>query len=126
MPSQRTGLRVLVVDDCPDSAKLASAFLQRAGFVVQTARNGNDALALAESFDPEAALLDIGIPGLDGLTVAKELRKRRRHTLIIATTGRSSPEDVTSSHEAGCDHHLIKPLDYDAITDLLKKRDLHE
>jgi len=112
-------LRVLVVEDLPDSVLLLTRMLEQSGCVVQTTRNGTEALTVANSFAPDAALIDIGLPGLDGLHVARELRKLDENTLLVAITGRSEPKDILNSKEAGFDHHLTKPLDCGKLTAIL-------
>src|SRR5262245_12139642 len=111
-PANPPGLRVLVVEDCQESTRLVTRFLTAWGFKTETARNGTDALLLAEQFGPHAVLVDIGLPGLDGLHVAREIRKSAKDVLLVALTGRSEPEDIQSSKEAGFDHHLVKPVDF--------------
>jgi DNA-binding response OmpR family regulator len=111
--------RVLVVEDDTESANFLARALLSHAHDVQTARNGTEALVVATSFRPHAIFIDIGLPGLDGLHVATQLRKLDRQMLIVATTGRSAPEDMARSLAAGFDHHLVKPLDLMAILDLL-------
>ena len=103
-------------------ADLLALALQRQGHDVQTARNGTEALTVAATYRPHAVLIDIGLPGLDGHYVTKELRKSQSEVLIIAITGRSAPEDFQRSREAGCDHHLVKPLNIAEIVALLQRR----
>ncbi len=112
-------LRVLVVEDHVESAVIAVRLLAVAGHDIQTARNGTEALVVAEFFQPHVVLLDIGLPGLDGLHVARQLRKVRQDVLLIATTGRSGPDALRASQEAGCTYHLVKPLDFVKVVELL-------
>jgi CheY-like chemotaxis protein len=111
--------RVLIVEDNPDSSAILARTVQSKGFEFETARNGTEALMVAASFRPHVAIVDIGLPGLDGLYVARELRKAIGDLLIIAATGRAAPEDVESSRDAGFDHHLIKPLNLALLATLL-------
>jgi CheY-like chemotaxis protein len=113
--------RVLIVEDNITLARLLEMALVGYGHDVQIARNGTEALTVAATFRPNVALIDLGLPGLDGLYVTKELRKSHDDILIIATTGRDSPEDVERSRAAGCDHHLVKPVDLNQIVALLQK-----
>jgi two-component system, chemotaxis family, CheB/CheR fusion protein len=108
-------LSVLVVEDNPEAANLSVHFLESEGYRVQTARNGTEALMLAEQIHPDIVLLDIGLPGLDGLHVAKELKKKSPPIAIFAATGFSLPEDLARSRAAGIDRHFSKPLDFDAL-----------
>jgi len=111
--------RVLIVEDDADSSRALALFVQRDGHEVQTTRNGTEALVVASSYRPHIVLVDIGLPGVDGLYVVRELRKANSELLIVATTGRSSSEDVRRAREAGCDHHLVKPVDLTALTAIL-------
>jgi DNA-binding response OmpR family regulator len=115
------------IDD-PDSVLLLTLVLKQSGCVVQTTRNGTDALTVAETFAPHAVSIDIGLPGLDGLHVARELRKRDGKTLLIAITGRSEPKDLHNSKAAGFDPHFVKPLDCAALVSLLvsRRRVIHD
>jgi CheY-like chemotaxis protein len=116
-------LRVLVVEDSEESAQMAARLLRTAGHDVQTAHNGTEALVVAETFHPRVVLLDIGLPGLDGLHVARQLRRARPDVLLVAATGRSGPEAVRSSKEAGFDHHIVKPLDFGKLMELFAAHD---
>jgi two-component system, OmpR family, response regulator len=116
-------LRVLVVDDSPDSAESLALLLQFDGHVVQTAANGEHALATASSFSPEAVLLDIGLPGMDGYEVARRLRQLANcpDALLIALTGYGHEKDRATALAAGFDAHLVKPADPVAINSLLAR-----
>ncbi len=105
--------RILIVDDNMDSALSMAALETRHGHEVRTAATGPEALAIASEFLPEAVLLDIGLPGMDGLEVARQLRAMTalRRVFLIAMTGYASPEDRQLAHEAGFDEHLVKPVD---------------
>ena len=113
--------RVLVVDDNVDTAESLSLLLRLRGYEVEIAYDGPAALKRAASFHPEAVLLDIGLPGLDGYQVASRLRRRRRtaKVLLVALTGYGQEEDQRRSQEAGFDHHLTKPVDPRVIYELL-------
>ncbi|MFO0845599.1 MAG: response regulator, partial [Gemmataceae bacterium] len=113
--------RVLAVDDNRDSAKTLTRILQVLGHEVRTAHDGEEALSLAEQFSPEIVLLDLGLPGMDGLEVARRLRASGSFggTVLIALTGYGSPEDRAHSREAGFNAHLVKPVDLEALKTLL-------
>ena len=113
--------RVLVVEDNVYAAKSFATLLRLDGHDVQIAHDGPMALQMAESFQPEVILLDIGLPGIDGYEVARRLRERDefRATRIIAMTGYGQPEDRRRSKEAGIDDHLVKPVKIDVIRSLL-------
>jgi PAS domain S-box-containing protein len=113
----RQGSRVLVVDDNHDNAGGLSRLLRLLGHDVQVAYDGKGALEAARAHRPEVVLLDIGLPGMDGYEVVKRLRAEEccKDSLIIAVTGYGQPEDLSRSKEAGFDHHLVKPVDYEAL-----------
>jgi DNA-binding response OmpR family regulator len=121
--SPARSLRVLVVEDCGESAQIAAKLLGMAGHEIQTARNGTEALMVAGTFHPQVVMIDIGLPGLDGLHVARQLRRVQPGVLLIATTGRSGPEAERSSAEAGFDCHMVKPLDFRRIVELFAAHD---
>jgi CheY-like chemotaxis protein len=105
--------RILVVDDNVDAATMLCTLLQNMGHEVAIANTGAEALRLAESDRPQVVCLDIGMPGMDGLEIARRIRQRDRHPrpLIIAITGWGQPEDQAQSQEAGIDVHLLKPAE---------------
>jgi two-component system, sensor histidine kinase len=105
--------RILIVDDNADLAESMAMLLRLEGHEVRIALDGSSALDLAEEFRPNAALLDIGLPGLNGYQVARELRSRQnsRRLLLIAATGYGQPDDRVRAQEAGFDVHMVKPLD---------------
>jgi PAS domain S-box-containing protein len=116
-------LRVLIVDDNRDAAESLARLLQMSGHDVLTVTNGAAAVAHAASTLPDAVLLDIGMPGMDGYEVARRLRELPgADTLqIIAMTGYGTPEDRRRSTESGIDHHLVKPLDFAHLERLLSQ-----
>jgi signal transduction histidine kinase/CheY-like chemotaxis protein len=115
------GLRVLVVDDNRDAARTLGMALEIRGIEHRIVHDGASALAMADAFAPDAVLLDIGMPGMDGYEVARRLRMHPEHArvLLVALTGWSHPQDHVQSHAAGFDHHLRKPADVDALLHLL-------
>jgi signal transduction histidine kinase len=115
--------RVLVVDDNVDSADSLALILRLQGHLVETAHDGEDAIAHCENFQPDAILLDIGMPGLDGYQVCERIRMRPwgRDVLMVAQTGWGQAQDRARTLEAGFDVHLTKPIDPDVIQDLLIK-----
>ena len=104
--------RVLIVDDNIHSAQGLARLLARAGHDTAVAHEGGQALAMAEKWSPHAVILDIGLPGMDGYEVARRMRNSDacRDALIIAVTGYGQEEDRQRSHDAGFDHHLVKPV----------------
>lgn len=119
-PASR-GRRVLVVDDNHDSAESMAMLLQVTGHEVRTAHEGTGALQIALEYRPECVLLDIGLPGMNGYAVAERLRALPGfgNVIMIAMTGYGQEEDRQRSREAGFDHHLVKPLDFDVLTSIL-------
>jgi CheY-like chemotaxis protein/two-component sensor histidine kinase len=112
--------RVLIVDDNADGADSLAMLLRLAGHEVAVCNESTGALATAETFQPQVVLLDIGLPGLDGYEVARQLRARPKlkNVLLVALTGYGRDEDIRRSLEAGFDHHLVKPADPEALTGL--------
>ena len=113
--------RVLIVDDNADSAESMALLARSWGYEVAVARDGPSALALAESFAPESALVDIGLPGMDGHELARRLREqpRYRDLFLVALTGYGRPEDRNSAHAAGFDAYLVKPAEIEALRGIL-------
>jgi CheY-like chemotaxis protein len=111
---------VLVVDDNQDNARGLSRLLKLLGHDVRVAHDGHEAIRQAREHRPETVLLDIGLPGMDGYQVARTLRAEDccRGSLFIAVSGYGQPDDLRRSREAGFDHHLVKPVDYDALMSL--------
>jgi len=116
------GLRVLVADDNRDAADTCAELLELSGHHVQTAYSGRQALELAETFRPHAMLLDIGLPDLNGYTLATRIRESSwgQRTLLVAVTGWGQTEDRRRAFEAGFDHHLAKPVAPEAIESILR------
>jgi signal transduction histidine kinase/CheY-like chemotaxis protein len=114
-------LRILVVDDYPDALDSLSMLLQAEGHEVDTANSGAKAIERAQAFRPQAILLDIGLPDMDGYEVAQRLRAlpETQLAVLIALTGYGQPEDRSRSKRAGFDHHLLKPVDPDMLSSLL-------
>lgn len=113
--------RVLVVDDNVDAARSLAMLLTAWGHEASLAHDGPAALAEAARLAPDVVLLDIGLPRMDGYEVARRLRATPEGAglLLIALTGYGQDEDRRRSREAGFDHHLVKPVDTDALRDLL-------
>ncbi len=109
--------RLLVVDDNTDAAELLRELLSHDGHEVRTAHSGEEALAVVSEFLPAAAVLDIGLPGMNGYELAKALRKnpRTRSIFLIALTGYGTETDRRAALAAGFDAHLPKPVEVDAL-----------
>ena len=115
--------RMLVVDDNRDGADLMAVLLRLQGHEVEVAHDGYCALEIAARFEPEVVLLDIGLPGLNGYDVAKQLRQMKlpRQQCLIAMTGYGSDEDRQRTEEAGFDHHIVKPIEPAELNKLLAR-----
>jgi len=109
------GRRVLVVDDNPDAAELLAEVLRNTGHVAAIAHDGPGALRLAGSFRPEIALLDIGLPVMDGYELARRLRDEVGAMRLIAVTGYGQLADRERVHVAGFEAHIVKPVDLVAL-----------
>jgi len=107
------GLKVLVVDDSTDAARMFALMLKLEGHDARPAHDGLAALAAVKDFTPDAAFLDIRLPGMDGYELARRLREVPSLTglVLVAMTGFGEEEDRRRSLEAGFDHHLVKPAD---------------
>jgi CheY-like chemotaxis protein len=119
-----TGLRILVADDNRDSADLFAMFLEMMGNEVQTAYDGVAAVEEAERFRPDAVLLDIGMPRLNGEDACRRIRSTPwgRDAVLIAVTGWNHEENRRRIVEAGFDAHLVKPVDPSGLAELLASR----
>jgi len=119
----RLARRILIADDNNDALESLATLLQLSGHEVFTATNGGTALQSAERHLPEVALLDIGMPLLDGYEVAKRIRAQPwgQRITLVALTGWGQDSDRRRSREAGFDSHLVKPLDLETLTDLLAR-----
>lgn len=115
--------RVLVVDDNQDSATTMSMLLRVLGAETRTAYDGEQAVAVAAEFRPAMIFLDIGLPKLDGYEAARRIRSEPwgKSIVLAALTGWGNDDDVARSRDAGFDHHLIKPLELDALRQLLNE-----
>ncbi|HEV8062009.1 MAG TPA: response regulator [Gemmataceae bacterium] len=113
--------RILLVDDNVDAAESLAIILEINGHEVHLAHDGLTALDAAGVHQPDAVLLDIGLPGLNGYQVAERLRAQpeTKSTLLIAVSGYGQEEDLRTSRRAGFDHHLIKPVNVDELLKLL-------
>ena len=111
---------VLVVDDNPQVAESLARLLAIMGHQVHTAHDGAAALEAVRTFHPEVIFLDIGLPGMNGYEVAQHLRRQyHRNMRLVAITGYGQEEDKRRSHQAGFDHHLVKPIAKEALQEVL-------
>lgn len=120
--SRPTGKRrVLIVDDNVDAATSLALMLDFMGNETRIAHDGQQAIDVAADFHPDLILLDIGMPHLNGLAAAAEIRKRPwgKETMLVALTGWGQEEDRRRTKEAGFDLHLTKPIDFTILTEVL-------
>jgi CheY-like chemotaxis protein len=117
------GKRVLIVDDNVDTARLTGRLLKSLGYEVRLCHDGGEAIEAAREFRPEVVLLDIGLPGLNGFEVARQLREEAccLDSLIIGISGYGDHQARERARESGFDHHLVKPVDIEAVTKLVSR-----
>ena len=120
-----SGSRVVIVEDQDDARNMLRTLLELDGFEVHEADNGTKGLALIERVHPDVALVDIGLPGIDGYELARQLRKNlgNEHTHLVAVTGYGQPSDIDAASEAGFDNHVVKPIDPSKLTRILQFHD---
>ncbi|MGO9916701.1 MAG: ATP-binding protein [Isosphaeraceae bacterium] len=116
-----TSLRVLVVDDNVDTVTTLALLAKESGYDVRTAYDGSTVLETALDYRPDVVLLDIGLPGLNGFEVAKQLRHQPalQNAVLVAMTGYGGESDHQRSFAAGFDHHLVKPGDFGKVLTIL-------
>jgi DNA-binding response OmpR family regulator len=116
---QGVPLQVLVVDDDADCAESLAMLVQIAGHHATTAADGRAALQAARDIGADVVLLDIGLPAIDGYALARRLRIEHPEMTLIAVTGWARDEDKIRALAAGCDHHVAKPVNLEALMSLL-------
>jgi two-component system CheB/CheR fusion protein len=118
--SGRTVRHLLVIEDQDDNRKLLKSLLELEGFEVDAASNGREGLEMIAERLPDVALIDIGLPRMDGYEVARRVREQfGRDLVLVALTGYGQPSDVAAAHEAGFDFHMVKPFHVDKLLALL-------
>jgi two-component system CheB/CheR fusion protein len=124
-PAASRTRRVLIVDDNSDAAESLALVARSWGHQVAVAKDATAAIDLARAFRPETALLDIGLPGMNGHELARHLRADPAHRdlFLIAMTGYGQADDREVAREAGFDVHLVKPADLDELKELLATGD---
>lgn len=108
---------ILVVDDNPQSSKLVSFILTTKGYAVRTAGTADEALAAVAEEVPRLILMDLQLPGMDGLALTRKLKAdpRTRDSIIVALTAYAMKGDEARALEAGCDAYITKPVDTRAL-----------
>ena len=108
-------MRILVVEDEPEMARILQLGLREEGHTVVAASNGLDALSIARQYDFDAIVLDVMLPGLDGFTVAQRLREARLTTPILMLTARDAVPDMVRGLDKGADDYLTKPFSFEVL-----------
>ena len=123
LPLTSRGMRILIADDNVDAASTLAILLELLGNKVKQVNDGAAAVEAAASFRPQVALIDIGMPKLNGYQVCRQIRQQEggMAMVIIAVTGWGQPEDRRKSADAGFNHHLVKPVNPSELTQLLAK-----
>ncbi|GAA5119589.1 response regulator [Luteolibacter yonseiensis] len=119
-PAPPDPTRILVADDSRNAADILGVFLRIEGYEVAVAYDGREAIELAATFAPKLVFLDLGMPGLDGLETARELRRRYPEIFLAALSGMGTEEDRRKTDEAGFDLHLVKPAKPDDLKRALR------
>ena len=111
------GEPILIVDDNPQNLKLARVLLLAEGFSIRTAANGEEAVGVLQSFVPRLILMDLQLPGVDGLELTRRLKAdpARRGIVIIALTAYAMKGDEAKAFAAGCDGYIAKPIDIETF-----------
>jgi two-component system, cell cycle response regulator DivK len=117
-----TGEPILVVDDNPTNLKLVRVLLKAHGYSVSTAADAEEAMVVLRSSRPRLILMDLQLPGMDGLQLTRQLKAdpETRDILIVAVTAYAMKGDAERTRAAGCDGYVPKPIDVDSLPDLLR------
>ncbi len=113
-------VRVMVVDDNEDAVDIMAWWFRTGGYLVETATDGAAALALMEKFKADCVLLDVLMPGMDGLELAQRLRALREPVVLIAMSGLGVEEDRVAATVDLADHYFEKPVNLDALAKVLQ------
>ena len=113
--------RILIVDDSCDVADSLTRLLTTLGYEAKAVYDGQSAIQQAAEFQPDMAFIDIGMPGLDGYEVVRQIRQQRGHIhiILVALTGWSQTADIQRAYNSGFDLHIIKPMGVDTLKGLL-------
>ena len=117
------GTTVVVVEDSADSREMLCTMLAHAGVTCHSASDGTSGLTLIDDVSPDIVILDVGLPGMDGLEVARRIRSNPRHRTVrlIALTGYGLDSDRRATKEAGFDYHLVKPMQLEELLTVLAR-----
>ncbi|MBA2665038.1 MAG: response regulator [Bradymonadaceae bacterium] len=113
--------KVLIIEDNPDVASMLQMVLEHKGHDVVLAHDGPQGIAIARHFKPDVVLCDIGLPGMDGYTVAQTMQAdpELKSLLLVALSGYAMPSDIEQARQAGFDHHIAKPVNLDQLTQFI-------
>jgi two-component system, sensor histidine kinase len=113
---------ILVIEDNADARAALVALLELEGWTVEHAADGPEGIEIMRAKSPRVALIDIGLPGMDGYEVARRVRALpQEQPFLVALTGYGQPEDRRRAQDAGFDAHLVKPVDPDDLTAILSR-----
>lgn len=104
-----SSLRVLVVDDNRDAAEVLAMFFELDGKTAKVAGDGEEAIAMVDTFDPHLVLMDLGMPRMDGYEAGKHIRAHNPRIVLVALTGSDDKKTIERTVESGYDLHLVKP-----------------
>jgi CheY-like chemotaxis protein len=115
--------RILIVDDNPTNLKLVTYLMQQKGYDVTTAADADDAIASIRATPPDLILMDVQLPGIDGLELTRRLKAdpATERIVIIAVTAYAMKGDQEKAREAGCDDYITKPIDTRFLPDVVAK-----
>ncbi|HKY40872.1 MAG TPA: response regulator [Polyangiaceae bacterium] len=113
-------LHVVLIEDNDDSRMMMCELLELSGFHCHTAESGLMGLEIIEEQRPDVAIVDIGLPDIDGFEVARRLRRKHEDVHLIALTGYGQREDREEARRAGFDTHLVKPVDFEVLFTMLR------
>ncbi len=114
--------RILIVDDNVDAAAALAALIRKDEHTVAVAHSGATGLETARTFQPDVALIDLGMPGMNGFEVAERMRAAHQDVLLIAVSGYSGEENRRRAKAAKFDEYIVKPLEVRALRALLSRR----
>jgi CheY-like chemotaxis protein len=116
-----TGAPILIVEDNPANRKLLSFLLTASGYDVRVATRADEALAMLSGFSPRLILMDLQLPGMDGLELTRRLKAdaRTQHIAIVAVTAYAMKGDEQRARDAGCDGYITKPIDTRALPQMI-------
>lgn len=111
--------RILVVDDNPTNLKLVSDLLEFDGYEISRAVDAEEALELIQATPPALILMDVALPGMDGLTLTRQIKSKEetRSIVVVALTAFAMKSDEEKAREAGCDGYIAKPIDTRKLSD---------